>query len=84
MVDRRGLGPRVRKDVGVQIPPRAENMMNEDYDKIEEDLKKKKNSKKKEQKVSGRSVFKLKEIIQKKAKSFDETQDKEKNLDEKE
>jgi hypothetical protein len=48
-------------------------------DNIEEDLKKKSASgrtKKKEQKVSGRSVFKLKEIIQKKAE--------EKNLDEKE
>ena len=61
--------------------------MNEDYDKLEEDLKKKSASgrtKKKEQKVSGRSVFKLKEIIEKKAESFDKAQDKEKNLDEKE
>lgn len=49
--------------------------MNNDYDKIEEDLKKK-TIPKKEIKKSGKSVFKLKEIIQKKAE--------EKNLDEKE
>lgn len=46
--------------------------MNHDYDTIEEDLKKK-TEKKKEQKKSGRSVFKLKEIIEKRA-----DQDKEK------
>jgi hypothetical protein len=36
--------------------------MEKDYDKIEEELKKKA-QKKKEQKVSGKSVFKLREII---------------------
>ena len=49
--------------------------MNENYEKIEEDLKKK-SEPKKEKKVSGKSVFKLQEIIQKKAE--------EENLDEKE
>ncbi len=52
--------------------------MNGDYEKIEEDLKKKKNTKKKEQKVSGRSVFKLKEIIQKRAETSDDV-DKDQN-----
>ena len=42
--------------------------MNHDYDKVEEDLKKKAR-KKKEQKISGKSVFKLQEIIQQKAVS---------------
>ena len=41
--------------------------MNDDLDKIEEDLKKK-DQPKKEEKISGRSVFKLKEIIQEKSK----------------
>ena len=69
MVDRRGLGPRVRKDVGVQIPPRAprENMDENNLDIIEEELKKKREPKK-EIKKSGRSIFKLKEIIQEKSK----------------
>jgi len=40
--------------------------MNENYDKIEEELKKKSVSKK-EKKVSGKSVFKLQEIIKKKS-----------------
>ncbi len=40
--------------------------MNHDYDKIEENLKKKDQQKRKV-KQSGRSVFKLKEIIEKKA-----------------
>lgn len=55
--------------------------MENDYEKIEENLKKK-DEPKKEVKKSGRSVFKLKEIIQRKAESFDETQDKEKKQDE--
>lgn len=40
--------------------------MNEDLDKTEENLKQKAERKKK-QKISGRSVFKLQEIIQEKA-----------------
>ncbi|KKQ73166.1 MAG: hypothetical protein US94_C0037G0010 [Berkelbacteria bacterium GW2011_GWB1_38_5] len=44
--------------------------MNNNYDKIEEDLKKKlAEEKKKEPKVSGKSVFKLQEIIKEKAKT---------------
>lgn len=42
--------------------------MNENYDKIEEELKKK-SEPKKEKRVSGKSVFKLQEIIQQKAVS---------------
>lgn len=43
---------------------------NNDYDTTEEDLKKKlAEKKKKEQKVSGKSVFKLQEIIKEKAKT---------------
>ena len=48
------------------VPPRAQTM-NSDYDKIEEELKKKA-QKKKKQKVSGKSVFKLQEIIKEKSK----------------
>ena len=44
--------------------------MNNDYDKIEEDLKKK-NQTKKEVKKSGRSIFKIQEIILDKAKKED-------------
>lgn len=41
--------------------------MNNDLDQIEEEIKEKEDEKKKRKvKVSGRSVFKLKEIIQKK------------------
>ena len=40
--------------------------MNQDLDQIEEDLKEKSESKKK-QKISGRSVFKLQEIIKEKS-----------------
>jgi len=42
--------------------------MNQDLDKIEEELKKEDQPKKK-QKQSGRSVFKLQEIIKEKAKN---------------
>lgn len=45
--------------------------MENDLDKVEEDLKKKDKPKKKV-KVSGKSVFKLKEIIQKKAEENSE------------
>lgn len=48
--------------------------MNHDLDKIEEDLKKKAEEKK-EQKKSGRSVFKLKEIIEKKSEKQDSDDD---------
>jgi len=42
-------------------------MIDQDLDSLEEKLKKSKKSDKKEHKVSGRSVFKLKEIIKNKA-----------------
>ncbi|MGA2666869.1 MAG: hypothetical protein ABSE91_02135 [Patescibacteria group bacterium] len=51
--------------------------MIDDYDKIEEELKQKGEPKKKE-KVSGRSIFKIQEIIKKKAESSDETGEVEK------
>jgi len=47
--------------------------MNDDYEKIEDDLKKK-TEPEKEQKKSGRSVFKLKEIIEKKSKKKNDDQ----------
>jgi len=54
--------------------------MNHDYDKIEEDLKEQtdEHRHKKKHKISGRSVFKLQEIIKKKSKnsqSLDDTHD---------
>lgn len=52
--------------------------MNNDYEELEEKFKKK-NSKKKEQKVSGRSVFKLKEIIANKAEVDDDLDEEEKD-----
>ena len=60
------------KDLGGSSPPvGTKNKMNNDLDKIEEDLKNKA-QKKKAEKVSGQSVFKLKEIIQKKAEEKSE------------
>lgn len=72
-VDAHGLGPCGRKSLGVRVPPRAprENMDENNLDTIEEDLKKKRErsaSWRKEIKKSGRSVFKLQEIIKKKTK----------------
>lgn len=52
--------------------------MNNDYEELEEELKEK-SLKKKEQKVSGRSVFKLKEIIAKKGKTNAGLDEEEKN-----
>jgi len=43
------------------------NKMNNDYDKIEAELKEEADYKQKTHKVSGRSVFKIQEIIKKKA-----------------
>ena len=43
--------------------------MNKDLEELEENLKQKQKPKKKDQKISGRSVFKLQEIIQAKAVS---------------
>lgn len=70
LADRRGLGPRVRKDVGVQLPPRAPGTkMDEDLNKIEEKLKEEtEEEQKKPEKISGKSVFRLQEIIKKKSK----------------
>ena len=49
--------------------------MNHDLEKIEEDLKKE-TQPKKEQKKSGRSVFKLQEIIKEKSKNQTKNEDK--------
>ena len=43
--------------------------MNQNLEELEENLKQKQKPKKKDQKISGRSVFKLQEIIQAKAVS---------------
>ncbi len=55
------------KGRGGSNPPEGMKKMENNYDKIEEDLKEK-DEPKKEVKKSGRSVFKLQEIIKKKAK----------------
>ena len=46
--------------------------MNDDLDKIEEELKRKNLNKKSEHKISGRSVFKIREIIKNKAEKDDQ------------
>ena len=54
---------------------RGHKMMNNDYEQLEEDLKKKDEpsaNRRKKIKTSGKSVFKLQEIIKKKAKSKEE------------
>lgn len=45
--------------------------MNNDLEKIEEESKKKEEETKKDHKVSGRSVFRLQEIIKKKSEKTD-------------
>lgn len=54
--------------------------MNNDYDQIEEKLREEEESKKKTHKVSGRTVFKLQEIIKEKAGK--ETHEKEESPEE--
>jgi len=46
--------------------------MNNDYDQIEEELKRKNSDKKAEHKISGRSVFRLRKIIQEKGENIEE------------
>ena len=69
LADRRGLGPRGRKTVEVQLLPRAPNKMKNNLDQIEEKEREEiiAKQKKKKMPVSGRSVFGLKKIIEKKA-----------------
>lgn len=66
-----GLGPCGRKAVEVRILPRAPRIKMDELDTIEEGLRESDQKKRKSShKVSGKSVFKLKEIIEEKGKEI--------------
>lgn len=83
LVDAIDLGSIGRKLLEVRFlfrPPHIfKEFMTNDYDIIEEELKEEEQSQKKTHKISGRSVFKLKEIIKDKAEDLEKIDNENRN-----